>query len=134
VTLNDADTERTGGQGGGAAAPVDGAGEATPFPPSRSWRGRDSPRHQLRGQGRSSHMTESSISSTDARFLPSPVSLHSWAQLPYTRGGAGELKTSHSADPKCEKSTASDRKGATATSQRMSSPGPGGSSELSLEG
>ena len=31
MTLNDADTERTGGQGGRAVAPVDGAGEATLF-------------------------------------------------------------------------------------------------------
>lgn len=61
-------------------------------------------------------MTDSSISSTDARFLPSPVSLHGWAQLPYTQGRGRGPKTSHSADPKCEKSTASDRKGSTATS------------------
>lgn len=37
VTLSEADTERTGGQGGGAAGSADGAGEATLFPPPRSW-------------------------------------------------------------------------------------------------
>lgn len=49
-------------------------------------------RHQLRGQGRSSRTTESSIPSAEARFLPSPVSLHGWAQLPYTRGEKTENK------------------------------------------
>ncbi|KAI4557441.1 hypothetical protein MJT46_014120 [Ovis ammon polii x Ovis aries] len=37
VTLSEADTERTGGQGGGAAGSADGAGEATLFLPPRSW-------------------------------------------------------------------------------------------------
>lgn len=79
----------------------------------------------LRGQGCSSHTTESSISSTEARVSALPWEPAQLVQLPYRV----VLKISHNADPKCERSTTR-QKGIDRHKLVHKLARPGGSSDL----